>query len=92
MFRLHVWANIEIVHAFQRIEFDCIAPKVTRKKGCADTIFPLFAFSLNIVQKDGEMGSVSVGQSVIEKFVHKHFTESIFAGCFHGTDGTHIRI
>lgn len=83
----HVRADVAIIHAVERIEFDRIAFEVAGKKSGVDAIAARARFfpnnlPLHVVQENRDMRNVFARELREQEFVHENLVEPVFAACF----------
>lgn len=80
VFRFHIRSYIEVIYAVKRIQFDCISFEMPCKKRCVYSVFSFLSFSLDIIQKYGEMRCFRICKTVVEKLINENFVKAVFAG------------
>ena len=77
----HVRPEIAVIHAIKRIDLQGECLKMPRKKCGADTILLGIRrlLPLHIIQEDGNMRDILVGEFLKQELVHEDFTEPILA-------------
>ena len=85
-FREHVWADVAVIDAVERVQLDRVTFEMSGKKSRIDAEARMRTFPLHVVEENGDVRNIFAGHAAEEKLVHEDLAEPVFAARLHGAN------